>query len=83
MKITEMIEKLEAIKKEAGDLEVVILTDTPDGMFHAEFEPFVEHIGLPNVDETGEEEVCAIAWPHCFDEEPVEVKKSHLTVVKN
>lgn len=83
MKTSELILLLEDIKKTHGDLDVIILTDTPHGEFHIEPEPDVDMIGVP--DENGEEwQVAAIAWPQCFQgpSEPVEPPKTKLKAVK-
>lgn len=81
--ISTMIEKLEEIKAEFGDLPCVMLTDTPDGLFHNEWEPLIEQIGLPNKEENDEMQVCAIAWPHIFDTEEEPIKQTPPLSVVN
>ncbi len=66
MKITECIQMLSNIQREHGDLDVVILTDTPDGEFCIDPDPDMDAIGVPQGDGS-EMRVVAIAWRHCFD----------------
>lgn len=71
MRITELIEKLEVLKREGGDLPVAILTDTPDGLFHFDYSPAIEVVGVPDPNGYTQEEelVCAVAWGETLNED--------------
>jgi hypothetical protein len=71
MKVSKVIQLMEAIVAEYGDIPVSMLTDTPDGLFHFDDEFVISVIGRP-IDEYSnkEEQICAVAWGNIFGSEP-------------
>jgi uncharacterized protein YigE (DUF2233 family) len=82
MKLSELIKECRKAKKELGDIPVIILTDTPDGLFHIQEDIKAEVIQIPKDEYEKEFEppVFAIQWGDMFEEE----KDNHpnLKVVK-
>jgi len=86
MTIDQIIRKLKKIRKH-GNFEIALLTDTPDGYFHFDYDFKVDII--EPTDEFGrlEDPVCVIGWEECFgsDENDLpefnEVKKPYLKLV--
>ena len=70
MKVTDLIKALEETLDAVGDVDVAILTDTPDGLFHADINPIAGVVQLP-VDEYKDEMVTvfAVGWNGMFNEE--------------
>lgn len=71
MKVSELIGRAQNVMKAAGDVEVVMLTDTPDGMFAVVDKVGVDLIEYPVDEYTNQNSapVLAIAWKECFNED--------------
>lgn len=69
MKISDLIKKLDEIKNASGDLKVIMLTTTPDGLFHIEHNPIIEDGCFPiNAnDENDLTNVCMVSWSDIFE----------------
>lgn len=63
MKLSQLIERAQFALKEVGDLDVGVLTDTPDGLFCFDFEPWCDVLAVQTSEYEAEEKPCfAIAW---------------------
>jgi hypothetical protein len=63
MKLSQLIKDATDALAARGDLDVAMLTDTPDDMFHLEYEPWANVIETPKDDRDDElETFFAIGW---------------------